>query len=257
MKNMGDYHDHYLKKDVLLLADVFEKFIDTCLKYYELDPCHYFSAPGLSWDAMLKMTGVKLEKISDIDQYLFIEKGLRGGIFYIAKRYVKANNKYMCDYDPNKPSTFITYLDKNNLYSWAVSEYLPYGEFEWLKNVDDVMSINEKSDVGYILEVDLKYPDKLHELHNDYPLAPEKLAFTNDILSKYCKEIADKYGIKVGDVKKLIPNLGNKNKYVLHYRNIWLYLSLRMKLTKIHRVLKLTLILKMEWVLLMILKRFL
>ena len=99
---MGDYHDHYLKKDVLLLADVFEKFIDTCLKFYKLDPCHYFSSPGLSWDAMLKMTGVKLEKISDIDKYLFIEKGLRGGISYIAKRYAKANNKYMKNYDPKK-----------------------------------------------------------------------------------------------------------------------------------------------------------
>ena len=125
MKNMGDYHDHYLKKDVLLLADVFENIIDTCLKYYELDPCHYFSAPGLSWDAMLKMTGVKLEKLSDIDQYLFIEKGTRGGVSYIAKRYAKANNKFTCDYDSNKQSTFITYLNKNNLYGWAMSEYLP------------------------------------------------------------------------------------------------------------------------------------
>ena len=98
MKNMGDYHDHYLKKDVLLLADVFEKFIDTCLKFYGLDPCHYFSSPGLSWDAMLKMTGVKLEKIFDIDMYLFIEKGLRGGISYIAKRRSEANNKYMENY---------------------------------------------------------------------------------------------------------------------------------------------------------------
>ena len=133
MKNMGNYHNHYLKKDVLLLADVFEKFIDTCLKYYGLDPCHYFSAPELSWDAMLKMTAVKLEKISDIDQYLFIEKGTRGGVSYIAKRYAKANNKYMSDYDSNKQSTFITYLDKNNLYGWSMSEYLPYGEFEWLK----------------------------------------------------------------------------------------------------------------------------
>ena len=121
-----------------------------------------------------------------------------------------------------------------------MSEYLPYREFEWLKNVDelDVMSIDEKSDVGYILEVDLEYPDKLHELHNDYPLAPEELAVTNDMLSKYCKSFADEYDIKVGDVKKLIPNLGNKIKYVLHYRNLQLYLSLGMKLTKIHRVLK-------------------
>ena len=135
MKNMGDYHDHYLKKDVLLLADVFEKFIDTCLKYYELDPYHYFSAAGLSWDAMLKMTDVKLEKISDTDMYLFIEKGLRGGISYIAKRYAKANNKYVDDYDLNKPSTFITYVDQNNLYGRAMSEYLPYSEFEWLKKM--------------------------------------------------------------------------------------------------------------------------
>ena len=111
MSNMGDYHDHYLKKDVLLSVDVFEKFIATCLKFYGLDPCHYFSSPGLSWDAMLKMTGVKLEKISDIDQYLFIEKGLRGGISYIAKRYAKVNNKYMNDYDPKKPSAFLSYLE--------------------------------------------------------------------------------------------------------------------------------------------------
>ena len=111
------------------------------------------------------MAGVKLEKISEIDKYLFIEKGLRGEISYIAKRYAKANNKYMSDYDSNKPSTFITYLDKDNLYGWAMSEYLPYSEFEWLKNVDklDVNSINKKSDIRYILEVDLKYLDQLHD----------------------------------------------------------------------------------------------
>ena len=184
IKDMGDYHDHYLKKNVLLLADVFEKFISACLK---LDPCHYFSSPGLSWDAMLKMTGVKLEKISDIDKYLFIEKGIRGGISYIAKRYAKANNKDMND--PKKPSTFITYVDMNNLYGWELSSYLPYGRFKWLKNVDggDVNSISEKSPIGYFLEVDLECPDELLELHNDYPLAPEKLAVSSDMLSKYYK----------------------------------------------------------------------
>ena len=103
MKNMGDYLDHYLKKDVLLLADVSEKFIDTCLKFYKLDLCHYFSSPELNWYVMLKTTAVKLEKISDIDIYLFTEKGLRGGISYIAKRYSKANNKYIKNYDPTKP----------------------------------------------------------------------------------------------------------------------------------------------------------
>ena len=189
IKDMGDYHDHYLKKDVLLLADVFEKFTETCLKFYGLDPCHYFSFPGLSWDAMLKMTGVKLEKISDNDKYLFFEKGLRRGLSYIAKRYAKANNKYMNDYDPKKPSKLITYLDMNNLHGWAMSEYLPYGEFKWLKIVDefDVNSISEKSPIGYFLQVDLEYPDQLHELQNYYPLAPEKLAVSSDVLSKYCK----------------------------------------------------------------------
>ena len=97
-----DFHDHYLKKDVLLLVDTFEKFISTCLKYYGLDPCHYFSAPGLSWDAMLKMTKVELEKISDPDIHLLVEKGMRGGISYINKRYSKENNKYYEDYDKEK-----------------------------------------------------------------------------------------------------------------------------------------------------------
>ena len=108
------------------MNDVFEKFIKTCLKHYELDPCHYFSSPGLSWDAMLKMTDVKLEKIFDIDMYLFIEKGSRGRgrISYIAKRYSETN-KYMKDYNPTKPSKYILYLDMNNLYGWAKSSYLP------------------------------------------------------------------------------------------------------------------------------------
>ena len=173
----------------MLLAVVFEKFTDTCLKFYELDPCHYFSSLGLSWDAMLKMTGAKLEKISDIDKYLFIEKGLRGGISYIAKRYAKANNKYMNDYDPKKPSTWITDLDVNNLYGWAMSECLPYSLFKWLKNVDrfDVNSISEKSPKRYFLEADLEYPDELQFIHlnilmnyNDYPFAPEKLSVSSD-----------------------------------------------------------------------------
>ena len=191
------------------------------------------------------MTGLELEKISDIDKYLFIEKGLRGGISYIAKRHSKANNEYCPDYDKNKPSTFISYLNMNNLYGWAMNEYLPYGRFEWLKNFDkfDIMSISEcnsidKSPIGYFLEVDLEYPEELHELPNDFPLAPEIFAVSNDMLSKYCKKIADEYEIKVGNVKKLIPNLSNRTKYVLHYRNLQLYISLGTKLTKIHRVLK-------------------
>ena len=214
------------------------KIFATCLKFYGLDPCHYFSSFGLRWDAMLKMTGVKLEKkISDIDKYLFIEKGLRGGISYTAKKYAKANNKYMNDYDPKKLSTFISYFDMNNLYGWAMIEYLLYEGFEWLKIVDefDVMSFVKKSPIGYFLEVHLKYFAGLHELRNDYPLAPEKLGVSSNMLSNYCKRIAEKYEIKVGNVKKLIPNLGNKTNYIVHYRNLQLYLSLGIKLTKNHR----------------------
>ena len=177
MNTMGDYHDLYLKADVLSLADVFEKFINICLKYYGLDLYHYFSSPGLSWDAMLKM--IEIELISNIDMYLFVEKGMRGGISYIAKRCSKANNEYMKHYNDSKPSKYITFLNANNLYGWAMSQYLPYSKFKWLnqKEIDkfDVNLISENSLGGYILEVHLEYPDELHELHNDYLLPPEKL----------------------------------------------------------------------------------
>ena len=137
------------------------------------------------------MTNIEIEKISDSNKYLFIEKELRGGVSYIAKRYAKANNKYLNDYDPKQPSTFISYIDMNNLYSWAMSEYLPYKGVKWLKNIDkfNIMSINDKSPIGYFLKVDLEYPDELHELHNDSPLAPEKSAVSSDMLSKYCKKL--------------------------------------------------------------------
>ena len=174
----------------MLLADDFERFIDTCLKFYKLDPCCYFSSLGVSWDVMLKITGVRLEKISDIDMYFFIEKGLRGGISDIAKRYGIANNKYIKNYDPTKPSVCTPYLNVNNLYDCGMSGYLPYREFKWLKNADnfDVNSISGKIPVGYILEVDLEYPDELHKLHKEYPLATEILAIRYD-MSDYCKKM--------------------------------------------------------------------
>ena len=242
LKTMGEYHDLYLKSDILLLSDVFENFRKTCMQYYKLDPCHYFTSPGLSWDAMLKMTDIKLELMTDIDMFQFIEKGMRGGISYIANRYGKANNKYMKDYNKDKPSKYIMYLDANNLYGWAMSQYLPTGGFKWLKQKEidkfNVYNINKDNKKGYILEVDLEYPKKLHNLHNDYPLAAEKITVEKDMLSNYCKTISDKYGISTGLVSKLIPTLGNKQKYVLHYQNLQLYLNLGLKLKKIHRVLK-------------------
>ena len=242
LKNMGQYHDLYLKSDILLLVDVFENFRKTCLEYYKLDPCHYFTSPGLSWDAMLNMTDIKLELITDVDMFQFIEKGMRGGISYIANRYGEANNKYMKDYNKDKPSKYIMYLDANNLYGWAMSQYLPTGGFKWMKQnkIDnlDLGKYHEESKKGIILEVDLEYPEKLHDLHNDYPLAAEKIKVEKSMLSNYCNKISEKYNISTGLVQKLIPTLSNKKNYVLHYRNLQLYTSLGLKLSKVHRVLE-------------------
>ena len=242
LKTMGDYHDLYLKSDTLLLADIFENFRKTCLQYYKLDPCHYFSSPGLSWDAMLKMTKIKLELITDIDMFQFIEKGLRGGTSYIANRFSEANNKYMENFDENKPSKYIMYLDANNLYGWAMSQYLPTGNFKWLTKEQikktNLANYSEEHDEGLLLEVDLDYPQELHDLHNDYPLAPEKLKVNKNILSDYCQKISEKFNISSGQVHKLVTTLGKKEKYVLHYRNLQLYLSLGLKLKKVHRVLR-------------------
>ena len=242
LKTMGEYHDLYLKSDILLLADVFENFRKTCLEYYKLDPCHYFTSPGLSWDAMLKMTDMKLELMVDIDMFQFIEKGMRGGISYIANRYGKGNNKYMKSYDKTKPSKYIMYLDANNLYGWAMSQYLPTGGFRWMteKQISklDLAKYNENSKKGLILEVDLEYPKELHNLHNDYPLAAERVCVNKDMLSGYCKKIAAKYNISTGLVSKLVPTLKNKEKYVLHYRNLQLYTDLGLKVTKVHQILE-------------------
>ena len=173
---------------------------------------------------MLKMTDIKLELMTDINMFQFIEKGLRGGISYIANRYGKANNKYMKNYNKKAPSKYIMYLDANNLYGWAMSQYLPTGGFKWLseKKIDklDLGKYTKNNKKGLILEVDLEYPKELHDLHNDYPLGPEKICVKKGMLSKYCKKIANKYGISTGLVNKLIPTLSNKEKYVLHYRNL-------------------------------------
>ena len=136
IKTMGEYHDLYLGSDVLLLTDLFENFRKTCMQYYKLDPCHYFTSPGLSWDAMLKMTNIKLELMTDIDTFQFIEKGMRGGVSYIANRYGIANNKYIKEYDEKAPSKYIMYLDANNLYGWAMSQYLPTGNFKWMTDTE-------------------------------------------------------------------------------------------------------------------------
>ena len=233
IKTMGEYHDLYLNCDVLLLADVFESFRKTCLQYYKLDPCHYFTSPDLSWYAMLKMTNIKLELITNVDMFQFIEKGMHGGVSYIANRYGKANNKDMEEYNENVPSKCIMYFDANYLYCWAMSQYLPTGNFRSMKDKEiskiDLAKYKTKSKKGLILKVDLEYPRELHQLYNDYPVAPEKAKVSKNIVSRYCKKIAEKYKISIGQVNKLIPTLKDKKDYVLHYRKLQLYLGLGLK----------------------------
>lgn len=236
-ETLADYHDLYLRTDTLLLADVFENFRSMCLKQYGLDPAHYYTSPGLSWDALLKKSRVKLELLTDYDMYLFVEKGMRGGISMSSKRYCKANNPMLSTFDPEKSTDYITYLDANNLYGWAMSQSLPTGGFEWVDpQAVDLQAHPADSNKGYILEVDLQYPKKLHDAHNSYPLAPEKLKVKMEWLSEYQQELVENNSVL--NVEKLVPNLYDKEKYVLHYRNLQLYVSLGMRVKKIHRVLR-------------------
>ena len=242
INNLGEYHDLYLKTDVLLLADVFENFRDLCLECYKLDPAHFYTSPGLAWEAMLRMTGVTLELLTDPDMYLMIENGIRGGISMISNKHGKANNKYQDDYDPSMTSKYIIYLDANNLYGWSMSEPLPYGEFKWLTDEEvsnfHVEDIPDHSDVGYILEVDLDYPTSLHDQHSDYPLAPEKMVITDDMLSPYSQKLKTNLQLKGQCTSKLIPNLHSKKKYTVHYRNLKFYLQQGMILTKVHKIIQ-------------------
>ena len=172
IESMKDYHNLYNLFDVLLLADMFEKFMNICMNHYGLDQAWYFSASGLAWDAALKITKVQLELLGDPYMLLMIESGIRGGIATISHRHAKAINEYMgTEFDPVKESKFISYLDTNNLYGWAMSKQLPTSGFEWM--TDD--ELDDWKHLSCILEVDLVYPEDLHDLQNDYPLAPERV----------------------------------------------------------------------------------
>ena len=225
MKTFKEYHELYNITDVLLLADVFENFRDLCLKIYGLDPVYYFTAPQLAWDACLKITSIDLELLSDPNMLLMFEKGIRGGISIISNRYGEANNKYMRKgFNKNKPSKYLMYLDANNLYGCAMSEKLPTHGFKWLSCGEmeklfnnQVLQVWEK--IPCILEVDLEYPENLHDLHNDYPFCPERVKCKNG-------------------VEKLIPNLNDKTKYIIHYKNLIQCLRAGIKLKKIHRGIK-------------------
>ncbi|KAE9530102.1 hypothetical protein AGLY_011564 [Aphis glycines] len=202
-KTLGEYSDLYLKIDVLLLADMFENFRDLCLTTYCLDPSFYYTAPGFSFDCMLKYTRVKLELLTEYDMLLMIEKGIRGGLTQASMRYAKANNEKTPDYDPTKPKSWLIYQDCNNLYGWAMSQHMPYGGFKWVEpKLEGLNDLNDTSPIGRIYEVDITYPKELHDKHNDLPFLPQN-------------------GIPNGSkVKKLMATLQSKKNYIIHYRNL-------------------------------------
>ena len=223
LKNLGEYHDLYVQSDTLLLADVFENFRNTCLKVYELDPANFLSLPGLAWQACLKKTSTELELLTDYDMLLMLEEGIRDGICHSIHRHAKANNKYMKNYDESKESSYIQYLDANNLYGWAMSQKLPVNDFKW---IDDTSKINEEiiknydgnNDIGYIFEVDVTYPKKLHDIHSDLPFLPKRM--------------------KIDKCKKLVCNLLNKKEYVVHIKSLKEALNHGLKFKKVHRIIE-------------------
>lgn len=224
--SIGEYSDIYLKSDVLLLADIFQNFRTTCMKTYKLDPAHYYTFPGLSFDSCLKYTGVELELLTDPDMLHFFKSSVRGGVSNCVCRKSIANNLFLSSYDPSQPTKFILYLDATNLYGYAMSQVLPEKDFVWLTNQEienlNIMNISNTSEKGYVLEVDLEYPENLHNDHNEFPFCPEN------------------YKPQNSKCFKLIPNLKNKEKYVIHYTLLKQCIENGIKLTKVHRVIQFT-----------------
>ncbi|KAJ8977854.1 hypothetical protein NQ317_018691 [Molorchus minor] len=210
IQTLGEYSDLYMKTDIMLLTS-------TCHKTYKIDPGRHFTLPGYTWDCMLKYTGCKLETLQDVDMLMFIERGIRGGISQCCNRFSQANNKYLDDYDSNKPSTYLMYFDVNNLYGWAMSQPLPSEGFQWSDTNIDVTTVPDDGEIGYILEVDLEYPETLHDLHKDLPLCAEHRTPPN---SKF---------------PKLMTTLYPKDRYVIHYRNLKQALQHGLKLIRIHK----------------------
>ena len=216
IKNFGEYHDLYLKTDVILLSNIFEAFRNTCLKHYGLDPAHFYMSSGLAWQAFLKKTGTEL---TDPDILLSFERGTRGGITQAVYRYAEASNKYMGDkFNPKEDSSYLQYLDGNNLYHWAMTQPLPTGGFNW---VDPSEFMPDKIDSymkGYLLEVDVKYPKELHDLHNDLLLMCDKM--------------------KANGVKKLVSTLSDKKNHVVHIKALNQALRHELMLRKVYRVIE-------------------
>ena len=223
IKNRGEYHDLYVLCDTFLLADVFGNFRDKCIEIYGLDPTYFVSVFTLAWEDCLKKTEVELESLTDYNMLLMIEKGIRGGICQATHRYAKANNKYMNNYNEDIESSYIAYLDANNLYGWTMSQKVPVNGFKWVKksskfDEDFIKKYDENSNTGYFLEVDVEYPKTLSNSHKDLPFLPKRK--------------------KVEKVEKLICSIEDKEKYVIHIRALKKALNYGLKLKNVHRVIK-------------------
>ena len=218
--NLGDYHNLYLRTDVVLLANVYEAIRDTCLRHYSLDPVHFYTSSGLAWKACLKHTGIKLELLTDPDMLLMFERGIRRGITQAVRKYASANNKYMGDrFDPKSERSYLQYLDTNNLYGWAMSQPLPTGGFKWVDvNPNEISELATRTDKGYVLEVDVSYPKELHNSHNDLPFMCERM--------------------EINGVEKLVPNLRDKKSYIIHIQALNQVLQHGLRLDRIHRAIE-------------------
>ena len=258
-QTMRDYLELYLFTDVCLLADVFQTFRATSKEAYELDPAYFVSAPQLAWNAMLRFIKRPIQLISDAEMYRMIQPAVRGGICHASVRYARANNKYMGSlFRPDEESSFILYIDATNLYGEAMTHALPTGDFNWLS--EDECRAAEVSLSGseemreaffrvdpetlgwyYILQVDLEYPPEIHDRDDDYPMAPELLDITPEMLSETQHRLVIKYyNAAVPGSKKLICSLLNKCNYVVFGQILRLYLSRGLRLTKVHRGIKFT-----------------
>src|SRR3989441_196512 len=225
----------------------FRKLPSVEFQNYGIDAAHFITTPGLTMCAALKFTNVHLELLTKIDMLNFFEGGIRGGVSCIMNRYGKSNHPSLPDYYSTQPNKFIMYLDMNNLYGRAVVDPLPVSDFRWLSwpemkklvYIDGIQSVPDDAEIGYALEVDLHYPQHLHDKHNVYPLAPEHLNITADMLSPYSKHLLNKLGKKIPSKNsKLVPNLNDKTKYIVHYRNLKFYLKMGLQITWVHRVIQ-------------------
>ena len=223
IKNLGEYHDLYVQSVTLLLVDVFESFRDKCIEIYELDPAHFSSAPGLAWQACLKKIEVKLELLTDNDMLLMFEKEIRGGMCQVSHHYAKANNEYLKNHDKNNESSYLEYLDANNLYGWPMSKKLPVRGLKWLDSLsmfteEFIKNYDENRDEGYILEVDVEYPKKLRSMHSNLPFLPERM--------------------KINKCEKLVCNTRNKENFIIPIVSLKQALNHGSILKRVHKVIE-------------------